>query len=190
MPGNTPPPHCCHFSVLITRPQSHESISPWKSGQGGREWRAGSRLWDELSQKPHFPTFTCLVSEISVGLLAGWLSQSEQAQSLGIQSPAALRTWAQGGGAVVTATVSKRHAVLRPLGLGFSLEGAQMGGGWVGDSGLAPMAQGLLCGCGSKEEMSGWREKQEQGPPWEEEMDKATSLGPQECQAPGLEQLS
>lgn len=27
-------------------------------------------------------------------------------------------------------------------------------------------------------------------PPWEEEMDKATSRGPQEFQAPGLEQLS
>lgn len=27
-------------------------------------------------------------------------------------------------------------------------------------------------------------------PPWEEETDKATSLGPQESQAPGLEQLN
>lgn len=36
-----------------------------------------------------------------------------------------------------------------------------------------------------------WVERgRSRGPPWEEEMDTATSLGPQEFQAPGLEQLS
>lgn len=32
-----------------------------------------------------------------------------------------------------------------------------MGGGWVGDSGFAQIVECLLRGCGSREEVSGWR---------------------------------
>lgn len=40
-----------------------------------------------------------------------------------------------------------------------------MGGGWVGDSGLAQTAECLLRGCGSREEVSGWRAARAGGHP-------------------------
>lgn len=149
------------------------------------------RLSGELAWKRDAPTSTYLVFEIKDGLLAGGLSQSEQAQSLASRALAALGTWPRRGGAAVTVTVTKRHAMLRPLGLGFlsrgcldGVEGGMGGRQWSGSDCTGP----AVCVASGRGE---WVERsRSRGPPWEEEMDKATSLGPQEFQAPGLEQLS
>lgn len=76
-----------------------------------------------------------------------------------------------------------------PLGDGFSLEGLDgwgMGGRqWPCSDCTVPALWLWLQGRGEWEERSRSRR-----PPWEEETAEATSLGPQEFQAPGPEQLS
>lgn len=150
------------------------------------------KLSGELARKRDAPTSTYLVFEIKDGLLAGQgLSQSEQARSLASRALAALGTWPRRGGAAVTVTVTKKHAMLRPLGLGFLSRGCLDGAGGDGWETVVWLRLHRACCVVVASGRGEWVERsRSRGPPWEEEMDKATSLGPQEFQAPGLEQLS
>lgn len=80
--------------------------------------------------------------------------------------------------------------MLGPLGVSMGMRGGSDGWGMGGrqwSRSDCPLPAVWLWPQGRGEWVESSRSR---GPPWEEEMDKATSLGPQEFQAPGLEQLS
>ena len=107
---------------------------------------------------PDASTFAYLLFAIRDDLLGGGLCDLSAHKHQACRVSAALGTWPRRGRTVVTDTVTKRHGMFWPLGDGFSLKRARADGGWMGDSGLAQTARCLLCGCGSREEVSGWRE--------------------------------
>lgn len=124
--------------------------------QPQQEQGAGPRVSRHRSG-PDASTFTYLLFAIRDDLLAGGLRDLSGHKHRACGVSAALGTWPRKGRIVVTVTVSKRHGMFWPLGDGFSPKRARTGGGWVGDSGLAQTARCLLCGCGSREEVSGRR---------------------------------
>lgn len=120
-------------------------------------WQCEQGACSEHACCPHL----ChLLFEVRDGLLAGGLSCSEQAQTQARRALATLGTWPQGDG------VSLKR-VLRWVG-----DGRKQ---WSCSACTAPVV------APRKRRVGG--EEQSRRPPWEEEMDEATSLDPQEFQA-------
>lgn len=119
--------------------------------------------------------------------MAGGLQDPSRHKHWAGRAVAALGTWPQAGRTVATITVTERRGMLWPWWMGFLSRGL----GWVRD-GWETVALLRLHRARCAVWLRGRGEGVERSrrPPWEEERNEATSLGPHEFQAPGLEQLS